>query len=347
MAGRTTTPTTYPEARIPAVSKPLLEAASCIGSTWESGLFGDRTTLQTSFDTAQELILNAHRAGVDDFADLVGPAARQVVAAAAGVPQLGATLTQAQREQVRTARNTLLAMHATLAAITPPDHRGEPLTDLPKSPFARKANESCRYPRPWANDEILLARIHFWTDDRLSSLRPGIAYALQEAGATPRDGSAALDSDLLNDHGNADPHAPTIVRVQARARRGNRELKLTSFGAALIARNLNLIKQHDLGAQDRLTFTGGKPGSAGAGMSVQLYLNKHTGWAGVDDDTTNVSGIALWRQLQLLSVHGLTKALDCAFGQKAQFTTAQRILQKKRLLDKMFADQNLARTWID
>ncbi|HEX5542513.1 MAG TPA: hypothetical protein VFX60_13300 [Micromonospora sp.] len=344
---RKSTPTTYPTVRIPAVSKPLMEAASCIGTVWRSGLLGDRNELEPSIQTAQELTLTARRAGVDDFAELTGALARNVVATVAGVPQLGATLTDEEKAKVRRVRNTFIAAQATLPLTTPRDQWGEPLTDLPRSPYARKANESCRYPRPWTVDEILLARIHFWTDTRPSSLRPGIAYALVEAGATPRDASAALDTDLIDDHGNPAPETPTTVKVHARARRGYRELKLTAFGAALVARNLDLMKQYELPARERLTFTGAKPGSGDAGMSVQLYLNKHTAWAGVDDSTTNVSGIALWRQLQLLSTAGMTSALNCAFGRKSQFTTVQRARQKDRLLDRMFTDQDTLRSWID
>lgn len=47
---------------------------------------------------------------------------------------------------------------------------------------------------------------------------------------------------------------------------------------------------------------------------MQGYLNNHATWAGIDDRQTNVTGIALWRQNQILHADGLDAALDCAFS---------------------------------
>jgi hypothetical protein len=43
-------------------------------------------------------------------------------------------------------------------------------------------------------------------------------------------------------------------------------------------------------------------------------MNTHASWAGVQDRYTNVTGIALWRQNQVLDTEGLDAALRCAFG---------------------------------
>jgi hypothetical protein len=345
--------TNYPDARIAATAMPLEQATGCIVRTWSNPAVATPEELAPLTITAAHILRTAGELGATSSADLVGPLARETIALVAGVPQLGATLTREQRETARTARNTMFALHATLALDVAQDAADDPATpgedaavvcDLPKALFPRRPGQRCSQPRPWTIDEILLARLHFLTDTRKTSLRPGIAYALLEAGATPRDASAALDEDLLDasdtsvavgGHLLDKLDTITAVRVGARAHRGERRLSLTGFGAALIARNLRLIHQARLMGPDRLTFTGADPGTGMAGMSVQGYLNDHAARAGIEDSETNIAGVAYWRQLQLLRSKGLEAALDCAFGPASTFSARQRLDQVDRLLTRL------------
>jgi hypothetical protein len=348
-----TAETTNPSPRIAATDMPLDQVTTCVLQAWADPALATPEELAPLTLPAVHILKVAAKLGATTMADLVGPLARDVIATVAGLPKLGATLTRDQREAARPIRNILLALHATVAlaanpsagipAAADPD-APDALGDLPKGIFARKPGQRCTRPRPWTIDEILLTRLHFLTDTRNSSLRPGIAYALLEAGATPRDVSAALDQDLLDATGTPITQAGqlldkldaiTAVQVDARARRGARRLALTGFGAALIARNLRLIHQAGLTAADRLTFTGPDLGTGPAAMSVQGYLNGHAASAGIDDSETNITGVPLWRQNHILHTDGLEAALDCAFGPASQFTIRQRLMQPGRLFTQL------------
>jgi hypothetical protein len=159
-----------------------------------------------------------------------------------------------------------------------------------------------------------LVRVHFLADTDPRSLRPGIAYALLEAGMTSPDAATGLRDNLCEATGQPLAEGFTHVSASAEGRRGNRMLRLTDFGRQLISRNLELMRQADFAAPDRLTYGGTGFGLPKAAASVQGYLNNHATWAGVDDRQTNVTGIALWRQNQILHADGLDAALDCAFG---------------------------------
>jgi len=352
---RKTVQTNYPDARITATAIPLEQAAGCIVRTWSNPAVATPEELAPLTTMAAHLLRTAGELGATSSADLVGTLARETIAVVAGVPQLGATLTRDQRETARTARNTLIALHATLGLAAVQSAGAEPdtavLGGLPKALFPRRPGQRCHRPRPWAADEILLARLHFLTDTRRSSFRPGIAYALLEAGATPRDASAALEEDLLDASGTSIADGGqlldkldtiTAVRVGARAHRGERRLALTGFGAALIARNLRLIHQAGLLGPERLTFTGTDPGTGPAAMSVQGYLNDHVAWAGIEDSETNVTGVALWRHLQLLRGDGLPAALNCAFGPASAFSPRQRTEQVDRLFAQLHTSHDEA-----
>jgi hypothetical protein len=350
----------YTDARIAPTALPLDQVPSCVLQIWSDPAVASPAEVAPLTASAVNILKVAEKRGATTTADLVGPLARDVIATVAGVPQLGATLTNSQREATRPIRNILIALHATLAlaaaggvAGSSPTADDAPVTisALPRGIFPRKTGKRCSAPRPWEADEILLARLHFLTDTRRTSLRPGIAYAILEAGATPRDASAALDVDLLGANGSPiaaegqllDQLDTITSRIGARAHRGERELALTGFGAALIARNLKLIHQAGLIASERLTFTGPDLGTGPAAMSVQGYLNDHVAWAGVDDSETNITGVALWRQSHILYAEGLDAALDCAFGAASQFPVRQRLQQPTRLFTKLRIDQDEAR----
>jgi hypothetical protein len=316
--------------RIHTAPVSLRTADHLIDATWTSGDLGDPGDFADAATRGRHLLKLGIDDGVEAMDKLVGSDARKLIARAAGVTQLGATLSKEERDAAAPWRNALFGIHNTIAYALTKDSEPDapspviriPVQEIPSPLHPKSSGQRCTRPRPWRDDEILLARLHFLTNTDIRSLHPGNAYALMEAGMACQDAADALTQHLCDHTGRTVESDFTHVLASTkggagngqRPRRGNRTLKLTAFGQRLLTRNLKLMQQADFAAPDRLTYSGTGFGQPKARYSVQGYMNTHAAWAGVQDRHTNVTGIALWRQNQILDTEGLDAALRCAFG---------------------------------
>jgi hypothetical protein len=329
--------TSFPSPRIVPVHVAVDEAVAVLRRGWGELDVWPAATRTEAFTRTAGLLGFAKRHQVSHLDDLVGPLAERAIAEIAGVSRLGAGMTDFEREAVRPVRNTLLAIHATVAmAINGSGTAASEPAALPESPFPRTGMPACRAPRPWHDDEIALARIHFLAERHWRSLRAGNAYALLEAGAYLADASKAQDHQL------DDPDHPTRVTLGPAGYRGDRQLELTAFGARLLARNLKILREAQVPALDRLCFVGANPASDSAIQSLQGSLNDHLAWAGIEDHQTNASGIPAWAQLQRYNAHGKSGAFKAAYGPYDQFTGAETATRETRLLRDLHIDARRA-----
>lgn len=153
---------------------------------------------------------------------------------------------------------------------------GDPTLDLPLPPRTGTAA------RPLTDVEVALCR----TSARLGeagavSLQRAVVWALGEATAVSSEISAVRVGDV------DDPVAPRWVRLPGTRRHDPRLGELTDWGAAIVARQLELLREHRTGPATLLTYKGtGIPGQAGAQAAVCNALGavlKYTGLAAEPD----------------------------------------------------------------
>lgn len=148
---------------------------------------------------------------------------------------------------------------------------GDPTIDLPLPPRSGTAA------RPLTDVEVALCR----TSARLgeaggASLQRAVVWALGEATAVSSEISALRVGDV------DDPATPRWVRLPGTRRHDPRLGELTEWGATIVARQLQLLREHHAGAATLLTYKGAAvPGQAGAQAAVCNALGAVLKFAGL------------------------------------------------------------------
>ena len=148
---------------------------------------------------------------------------------------------------------------------------GDPTLDLPVPPRTGTAA------RPLTDVEVALCR----TSARLgeagsASLQRAVVWALGEATAVSSEISAIRVGDV------DDPVTPRWVRLPGTRRHDPRLGELTDWGTVIVARQLELLREHRAGPGTLLTYKGaGVPGQATAQAAVCNALGAVLKYAGL------------------------------------------------------------------
>jgi integrase/recombinase XerC len=134
--------------------------------------------------------------------------------------------------------------------------------------------------RPLTDTEVTLCR----TSARLgeagsASLQRAVAWALGETTAVSSEISAIRLSDV------DDPDHPRWVRLPGTRRHDPRLGELTDWGATIVARQIDLLRQHRAAASTRLAYCGDAiAGQAGAQAAICNALAAVLTFAGLTDE---------------------------------------------------------------
>lgn len=236
--------------RAAADAAPLAQALESVRASWEaSGAFSEQTLLRAT-ETAQRFTQRAARQGASTVSDLTEQVCSAFIAAATldgRPPEL--TTRHARRTALRMFFRTLreLGLYA-----------GDPTLDLQLP--ARTSTAA----RPLTDDEVTLGRVAARLGAAGStSLQRAVCWALAEATAITSEITQVRVGDMDS------PRAPRWVRLPGTKRARPRLGELTSWGSAVVARQVQVLSQRGAGSQTLLTYRGtGTPGQHVAQAAV-------------------------------------------------------------------------------
>lgn len=250
----------------PPAETPAAEWAGVHGQitgVWEtSGDFTEQT-LQRCGETLGRFLRRQQALGVTDPAAFTAAHLQDFVLAhgTSGRPPEVATM-HARRTTLRMAFRALRELGYDVS---------DPSLDLRLPPRSSTAA------RPLTDVEVALCR----TSARLgeagaASLQRAVVWALGEATAVSSEISAIRVGDV------DDPVAPRWVRLPGTRRHDPRLGELTDWGAAILTRQLQLLREHRAAPSTLLTYKGaGVPGEAGAQAAVCNALGAVLKYAGL------------------------------------------------------------------